>query len=343
MPGSQSVPIVDLEPFLSGDAAGTRRVVEEVRRACEATGFLVVTNHGLPEALQRRMFQVSRKFFDCSEAEKARYAQGIVSSILGYNAMGSQRVAYSRREETPPDLMESFTAGRSDIDESDPYFTSELGRKVFPPNVWPDSPADLRPVFEAYYAAAVTLSERIMELFAIALALPKAFFRDKIHKSLNFLRVLNYPPITREALPGQSRIGAHTDYGALTMVMPSGPGLQVASPSGGWEDVPFTPGCLQVNIGDLMERWTNDKWASTMHRVLPPEGEAARRERRMSVAFFLMGNYDVLVEPLRTCCSEEEGPKYPPITAGDHMFEKINRQFSLGKEAKRILDPVTVS
>ena len=341
MAGTQSVPIINLAPVLSGDPEGTRKVVDEVRRACEATGFLVVTNHGIDRALQQRMFQVCREFFDRPQEEKDRIAQGVVSSILGYNAMGSQRVAYSRHDETPPDLMESYTAGRSDIDESDPYFTSELGRQVFPRNVWPEHPATLRPVFEDYYGAAVRLSERIMELFAIALDLPPTFFADKIDKSLNFLRALNYPGLAGEALPGQSRIGAHTDYGALTIVMPSGPGLQVESPRGGWEDVPFTPGCLQVNIGDLMERWTNDRWVSTMHRVLPSTDALDKGQRRMSVAFFLMGKYDALVEPLPTCVDAEHGPKYPAITAGDHMFEKINRQFSLTQETRKILDPVT--
>src|SRR3546814_1550913 len=109
MVGSQSVPIVDLAPILNGEAGGTRRVVDEVRHACEATGFLVVTNHGLTRALQKRMFQVCRDFFDRPDAEKSRYAQGVVSSILGYNALGSQRVAYSRREETPPDLDRKST------------------------------------------------------------------------------------------------------------------------------------------------------------------------------------------------------------------------------------------
>ncbi len=332
---SQTVPVIDLAPYFGDDHDGRLEVAKAVRETCEETGFLVVTNHGVDLVLQERVFAVCRQFFDLPLEEKQR-ASGVDTPLLGYNMLGSQRIGYSLGVETPPDLMESYSIGREDVDEQDPYFTSKVGRQVFPPNIWPHQPAGFRTVFKQYYDAMDSLAAKIMEIMALALGLPTNFFANKIDKSLNLLRTLNYPAMEETPLPGQSRIGAHTDYGILTIVLPDRPGLQVERSPGVWEDVPFVPGSLQINIGDLMARWTNDRWNSTMHRVLPPTSEDTNK-RRMSIAHFLMGNYDALIETLPTCLEEGQSPHYPPISAGDHMFEKINRQFSVAEERKRLL------
>jgi isopenicillin N synthase-like dioxygenase len=111
----------------------------------------------------------------------------------------------------------------------------------------------------------------------------------------------------------------------LTLVTSDSPGLQVQTPNGNWEDVPYVPGGIQVNIGDMMALWTNDKWISTMHRVLPPGNTA---QRRMALTFFLTANYDTLIEPLATCCDSTHPAQYAPITAWDHLVAKLRRQFS---------------
>src|SRR5215813_12236061 len=129
------------------------------------------------------------------------------------------------------------------------------------------------------------------------------------------------------------RRGTHSDYGTLTLVTADGPGLQVRTATGAWEDVPYVPDGIQVNIGDMQERWTNDKWVSTQHRVLVPESPAARQQRRQAIAFFLMANYDAIIEPVATTISPTHLPKYGPITAGEEMMAKISRQYSRAGEA----------
>ena len=328
MSSGKSVPLIDIAPFLTGDPMGGQDVVQQIGRACERIGFLILTGHGLDPALQARTFQVCREFFDLPEEEKLR-CNGVPSTYLGYNPMGSERVAYSRGENTPPDLNANFTIGRIAIDEQDAYYTSKSGRQVFTPNVWPERSAHFRSVYTEYYRALERLAKTVLEIFALALALPRDYFADKTAKGMDVLRVLDFPALKAPPLPGQFRSGPHTDYVILTLVLADGPGLQVQTAHGEWEDVPYVPGCIQVNIGDMLAQWTNDRWVSTLHRVVAPTSDSETPpRRRMSLAFFLTCNYDVVLAPLETCCSPTNPPKYAPITAGDYFFARVSRQFS---------------
>ena len=327
MGSAHTVPVIDIAPFLSGDPAGTQDVVRQISRACETIGFLVITGHGISAELQARVFAVSREFFDLPEEEKLRYK--VPRTYFGYNPVGSEYVAYSRGEKAPPDLKANFTLGRLDIDRKDPYYNTPLGQRLFTANAWPDRPVQFRALITEYYRAIERLAQTIMEMFALALHLPRSYFADKTDKSVDFWRVLDYPVLPTPALPGQMRIGAHTDYGTLTLVTADSPGLQVQTPTGEWEEVPYLPGSIQVNIGDMMALWTNDKWISTMHRVLPPGAVlGTKAQRRMALTFFLTANYDTIIEPLTTCCGPTNPPKYGPITAWDHLVAKLRRQFS---------------
>lgn len=166
MSSGKSVPLIDVAPFLTGDPVGGQDVVRQVGRACESIGFLILTGHRLDPALQSRTFQVCREFFDLSEEEKLR-CHGVPGTYLGYNPMGSERVAYSRGEKTPPDLNANFTIGRIAIDERDTYYTSKSGRQVFTPNVWPERPARFRSVYTEYYQALERLAKTVLEIFAL--------------------------------------------------------------------------------------------------------------------------------------------------------------------------------
>jgi isopenicillin N synthase-like dioxygenase len=322
-----SVPVIDVAPFLANDQVETKKIIQQVNRALERIGFLVLTGHGIDPELQDRTLQVAQAFFDLPEDEKLRY-HNVPGTFMGYNPLAAERVAYSHGIETAPDLKANYTLEPLVIDERDPYYTSPTGRQMFQPNVWPVRPVEFRPTLTAYYRAAEALTKTLMELFALALELPREYFTDKIDKAVSFLRVLDYPALTTPPLPNQFRIGPHSDYGTLTLVTADGPGLQVRTAAGAWEDVPYVPGGIQVNIGDMLERWTNDKWVSTQHRVLVPESPEARRQRRQAIAFFLMANYDAVIEPVATTISPTRPPKYEPITAGEEMMAKISRQYS---------------
>lgn len=319
------VPVIDIAPFLAGDPAGERDVVRQVAYACETIGFVIITGHGIASELQSRTFSACQEFFDLPEEEKLRYRPSL-GTYCGYNPVGAERVAYSRGEKTPSDLKANFTQGRLETDPDDSYYTSEMGKLIFTPLVWPERPAQFRQAVTDHYHATEKLASSIMEIFALGLELPRDYFADKVNKGVDFWRVLDYPVPTQAPLPDQLRIGKHTDYGTLTLVMSDRPGLQVQTPQGNWDDVPYVPGSIQINIGDMMAQWTNDRWVSTMHRVLAPEGDEIRR--RMALTFFLTANYDTMIEPLHTCCSLANPPKYKPVTAGEHLFDKLSRQYS---------------
>jgi len=154
----------------------------------------------------------------------------------------------------------------------------------------------------------------------------KHYFDDKVDRHITNFSVLHYPEQAKPPLPGQLRAGAHTDYGSLTILKPDNApgGLQVQK-DGNWIDVPTLPGTFVVNLGDLMAEWTNDRWVSTLHRVVNPPRDKAVGSRRLSMAFFHQPNYDAVIECLPTCSSAERPPHYGKTTSGEHVWMKINK------------------
>ena len=299
-----SVPVIDLSPF---DGAGRATVVDQVRRACEDVGFLVVTGHGIAPDLLERMSAVSREFFDLPDAEKAVHRHP--ERGARYVPIGSESVAASLDLVTPPDLKEAYSIYRLDTDE------------------WPPRPAAMRETWQEYYRALAALAGRVMRIFALALDLDEHWFDDKIDHADASLWVSNYPAQLVEPEPGQLRAGPHTDYDTLTLLkvedVPGG--LQVEIEPGIWADVPYVPGSYVVNIGDLMSRWTNDRWVSTMHRVTNPPPGSGPAARRQSIVFFHKPNDDAVIAPIPTCVGPE-GPRYAPVLAGEYMAEKGRKQ-----------------
>jgi isopenicillin N synthase-like dioxygenase len=141
------------------------------------------------------------------------------------------------------------------------------------------------------------------------------------------LRILNYPDQSKPPVPGQIRAGAHTDYGSLTILRQDAApgGLQVLDAGGAWLDVPARPDALVVNLGDLMQRWTNDRWRSTLHRVINPPPDVRGSARRQSIAFFHLPNWDAQVTCIPSCLLPGEQPRHPPIAAGPHLMTKYRR------------------
>jgi isopenicillin N synthase-like dioxygenase len=240
----------------------------------------------------------------------------------------------------PPDLFEAFNMGPDQWPEGDPICEAERDR-IFAPNLWPSRPAGLRSALVAYFDAVRDLAHQLTGLFELALDLDPDFFENKTDHSTDTMRVNHYERRSGDPdpLPGQVRMGAHTDYGVVTVVYADAvPGLQIVGPDGGWHDVLPVEGAVLVNLGDLLAEWTNDRWRSTLHRVVPPDRRAPGRARRRSVAFFHDGNYDALVECLPTCCSAENPPKYPPMLAGDHLMAKL-----LGPRTLTVSDAVSTA
>jgi isopenicillin N synthase-like dioxygenase len=321
------VPVIDIAPYLAGTLEEKRRVAGELDRACREVGFYVIVGHGVDPALVDAVEAVSRAFFDLPLDEKMNVHIGKVPGGVGYSAIGDVALASTRGEATPPDLNETFQIAKVDVTD-DAYFQNDAARGMIPRNRWPERPAALKALYGAYYLRMGSLAADLMRLSALALDLPESWFDDKIDRHISRLNVRLYPEQKVAPLPGQLRAGAHTDYGTVTILKPGDTvgGLQIADTHGNWHDVPMIPGSFVINQGDLMARWTNDRWLSTLHRVANPPEEARGGSRRLSVVFFHHPNYDATVSCLPTCVAAGAEPNYAPIAVSDYYRLKKTQQ-----------------
>src|SRR5262249_31027989 len=240
--------------------------------------------------------------------EKMKVKRWADDVARGYSPLADESVAYSRDKLTPGDLKESLSIGPPDVLD-EPYYHCAAAGQHFAANRWPERPAELKEVWTEYFYLMERLAAGLLRIFALAFNLSESYFEDKIDKHISVLRVLNYPDQPDEPSAGQLRAGEHSDYDSLTILCQQDRpgGLQVQNWQGEWVDVPVIDNSFVVNIGDMMMRWTNDRWISTMHRVVNPPRSKALGRRRLSIAFFHLPNYDTLVECLPSCC----GPGHP--------------------------------
>ena len=321
------IPLIDLGPYFAGDGAGKRRVADEICRACERIGFFLITGHGIDPALCQRVRQVSEEFYALPPEEKLLIRQDPDDKAnRGYEPLGTEHLSATIGLDTPPDLKESLSFGPLDVPD-DPSFRTEAAAPHYAPNIWPERPAAFRPTIEAYMRTLDRLGRHLHRIAALAFDLPQNHFDASLENGFSILRVLHYPEQQEAPEEGQFRAGEHSDYDNLTicLIEDKPGGLQARSPSGAWVDVPAVAGSFVVNIGDLMMRWTNDRWRSTRHRVVnPPRATGSR----LSLCYFVEPRHDAAIECLPTCQSAEQPAKYPPITAGDYMVEKFASQAS---------------
>lgn len=318
------VPVIDISPYRHGDATARAALAAEVDRTCREIGFMVIGGHGVPPDLIESVEAVSRAFFDLDLEEKMRIVRPAPDVTRGYMPFKAEVLVKSRGGDAPGDLNESLMIGPIDVGDSD-YFTSPAAGTHFAPNLWPANPPHLRAAYEAYFLTMQSLAADLMRIFALALGLPERFFDASIDRHISRLRVRNYPAPEVPPEPGQLRAGAHSDYGSLTILKTEDRpgGLQVQDRVGNWSDVPHMPGCFVVNIGDMMARWTNDRWVSTLHRVVNPPADKMAASRRQSLVFFHNPNYDAVVECLPGCADASNPAKYAPTTSGGHLREKF--------------------
>lgn len=312
-----TIPIVDLTPFRQRTAQ-SRHVVATISQACEEIGFFVITGHGVPDDVIVRMYATSRAFFDLPPDEKRTvHTTGEALGGLTYSPLLGESLAATRGEQTPSDLKETLDYG--------PGFYGDA---------WPANPPGLHAVWMAYYGAMSGLAAQLRRIFALALSLPETFFEDKFDRHTSSLRVPNYPAQDQAPVPGQLRAGAHSDYGFLTILRSEDApgGLQALPRSGEWTAVPALPNAFVVNLGDALMRWTNDRWVSTVHRVVNPPGEVRQSSRRQSMAFFHNPNADASITCLEICRGPDNPPKYEPITYD--AYARMKYRQATGKELK---------
>lgn len=318
------VPVIDLSARL--DASGRVELAEAIGKACRTSGFFVIVGHGVPPELIDRLHAATTTFFTLPDAEKDRTAAR--PGFSGFRRSGGT-TAQSLDHRTPPDLCESFgahvTGELSDRERAalgDYWATWKLA------NLWPQEPADFKHTWREYMTAIHALSADLLRLCARALGLDEDHFDDRFDRHVSSLVANFYYPQVDEPLPGQLRRGAHTDFGALTVLYQQDDrgGLQVLQGENTWRDVRAIPGSFVVNIGDLMALWTGGRWVSTMHRVVNPE--RADTSSRLSIPFFFQPNHDAAIEPLPPLTPDPTQPQPQTVIAGEWMTTKTQKLFA---------------
>jgi isopenicillin N synthase-like dioxygenase len=318
-----SFPVFDLAAFEQADAERRRALGREVDDICRLTGFLAIANHGVPQRVIDDVWRKAKAFFDLPLQEKEKAKAPYKGYPYGYLGPELEALAKSRNVETPPDLKESFNGGPAAVPAG--VTDSDALAFCYAPTIWPKKPEGFVEAWRAYSAALEDLAARIMRVFAVALNLPEDYFARFIDAPVSALRALNYPEQLAPPKPGQLRAGAHTDYGSLTILLPqeSSKGLEIAARDGSWIAVPPIPGAFVINLGDLMQRWTNDRWVSTLHRVVNPSPQEGGMARRQSLAFFHQPNWSAEIECLDACLAPGETPKYGPVLSGPYLMSKF--------------------
>nr|XP_048321720.1 2-oxoglutarate-Fe(II) type oxidoreductase hxnY-like [Ziziphus jujuba var. spinosa] len=302
------LPIIDLS---SPDLLST---ANSLRQACIEYGFFYVVNHGVEEELTGKVFEESNKFFSLPLEDKMKLFR---KEDRGYTPLFGE-------------ILHPYSAPKGDSKEI--FYVGPLEDISSPVklNKWPSQQIlpSWRATMESFYKKVFSVGKRLLSLIALALDLNEDYFEKarKLDRPTAFLRLLRYPG--RFGDSGEEIYGAsaHSDYGMITLLVSNGVrGLQVCRDKSKearvWEDVVHINGAFIVNIGDMMERWTNCLFRSTLHRVM------LSGQERYSVAFFLDPNEDYVVQCIESCCSESSPPRFPPIRSGDYLKEHFKLTF----------------
>jgi isopenicillin N synthase-like dioxygenase len=316
------VPTIDL-------SAPPAHAARDLDDACRRIGFFQVIGHGAQCAVLDGVLDATARFFALPTAAKMACTPPSPEVNRGYAGRGTEGLAYSVGVARPPDLFEAFNVGPDRPDLGDQAVIAERHRH-FAANIWPPDVGGFREAVVAWFAEARRVADRVVALFAPALGLPDGWFSEFTSHSTDTMRINHYQtqPGDPDPLAEQLGMGEHTDYGICTVLhgescTDGSAGLQIVGPDGTWHDVRADPGALLVNLGDLTAQWTNDRWRSTLHRVVPPPRIADRSNVRRSIAFFHDGNHDALIECLPTCHDAANPPRYTPVLAGDHLMAKV--------------------
>jgi isopenicillin N synthase-like dioxygenase len=302
------IPVIDLAAAGGGDRAASAKTAKAIREACINVGFLYIKNHGVPETALEDALAATERFFALPEDVKLKYDIAKIGYHRGYVPVGGLS-ADPEAVDFKVDLQEGFELGL-ELPEDDP--DSQAGNRIYGPNVWPAELPGFQSGVRGYFDEVLALGRRLFALFALALDLPEDHFDKEIEKPIAQLRLIHYPPAPAGTPPRDAiGIGAHTDYECFTMLWQGGPGLQVQNTAGQWIEAPPLPGTYVINIGDMLQRWTNDLFVSTPQRVISTSGKD-----RYSLPFFFGANYETVVTCLETCRGPDRPPRYPPTHFG---------------------------
>ncbi|RMI28071.1 isopenicillin N synthase family dioxygenase [Nocardia stercoris] len=307
-----SVPVVDISGLRSGEPADRAAVAAEIGRAAREVGFFYISGTGLDPALFDTMLAATEEFFALPLDRKMASYIGLSSCHRGYVPTGEEG---DHSPGSKPDLKEAFDTAL-DLPADDPDHLA--GNPMLGPNVWPELPGFAEAV-TAYYQAVLAIGRDLLGAFAIALGEDPDTFLRFATKTPSQLRLIHYwEDPAAEDVQG---IGAHTDFECFTLLKPTAPGLEVLNGAGEWIDVPPLPDTFVINVGDMLELWTNGEFVATTHRVRKVT------EERYSFPLFFNVDYDTVVAPLPQF-ADTDGPRRAPLRAGEHLFAQTAQIFA---------------
>jgi isopenicillin N synthase-like dioxygenase len=307
------IPVVDIGALVAGDPAGSAAAGRAMREASERIGFFYVSNHGVPQPAIDGVFGAARDFFALPDAQKEKAKVNALHR--GWIGHGGAKMYTGAKV----DLKESFVWGL-ELPESDPDVAA--GTPLMGPNNWPAAMPALQGAAYGYYEHVLALGQRVLRGLALSLGRDAGFFENRFARPLARGSLIWYPPQPPDMGQDQFGVAPHTDYGGLTFLCQDMTGgLQVLNASGEWVTAHPIPGTFVVNIGDLMHRWTNDRFRSNAHRVVNTSGNA-----RQSVAVFYDPGFHTVVDP-RDLLDDPAEARHPPITCGEWIVGRFNKAF----------------
>jgi isopenicillin N synthase-like dioxygenase len=316
----ENIPVIDIAPLLHGRAEERREIAAKIGHACRDIGFFAIVNHDVAADLIERTFAVCAEFFALPIDVKNEIAIEQSPCHRGWFSIGGENLDPTKQTYAG-DFKEGLKIGQ---DLANNHRFVRDGIALHGPNQWPCDPAAFTPTLREYFGVMSSLARRVVSAFALVLELPEHYFDQFFTTPMATVGPLHYPAHVGVVTEEQLGAGAHTDYGAVTLLAQDEVGgLQVRNVDGQWLSVPPLPSAFVVNVGDMMARWTNDLFTSTVHRVINASGR-----ERYSIPFFFDPNYDADITALPSCVSDDRPARYPPTTGLEHLLERINSTFS---------------
>jgi len=308
------IPSLDLSDFTSGDMQRKRKFVDNLGAAYNNIGFVAIKNHYLTDDLSSRLYDVIRKFFALPDSVKQKYEIPGLAGQRGYVDKGKEHA----KGRNTGDLKEFYHIGQ-EVEDDDPI------KIEYPANVWPDELPEFKEIGLEVYRRLENTGVQMLRAIALYLGLPENYFDDKVHHGNSILRPIHYFPIENpEGVPADAvRAAEHGDINLITLLMgASADGLQVLRRDGKWIPITALPEQLVVNVGDMLERLTNKKLKSTIHRVVNPPRDKMNTPR-YSIPFFMHPRSEMSLAALPSCIDAKHPKLWPDITAGEFLDERL--------------------
>ncbi|SPZ16850.1 2OG-Fe(II) oxygenase [Pseudomonas luteola] len=319
---TQSLPIIDIAPLYSAEDTGWQTVARDIDQACRTWGFFYIKGHPIPATRLAQLQDYAQRFFALPVEEKLKIDITQSQHHRGYGAVATEQLDPN----LPSDLKETFDMGFH-VPANHPDVLA--GKPLRGPNRHPDLEG-WEALLETHYQDMQALACTVLRAITLALGIDRDFFDQRFVAPMSAFRMIHYPPRQSAGDTKQQGAGAHTDYGCVTLLhQDQVGGLQVRSVQGDWIDAPPIEGTYVVNIGDMMARWSNDRYKSTPHRVISPSGVD-----RYSMPFFAEPDPDTLISCLPGCHGPDIPPKYPDTTAAAWLLSRFADTYAYRRESQ---------